>query len=152
MKDKIRIHNSQERNLVVRNKAQIEIGQLHYGFKPIGLWYSVGNEWLGWCKENMSGWIYPYNYILKLDMAKMLLLTNSGQVNWFNNKYKIYPYDEIKSIHYIDWERVALKYGGIEINPYLWEMRLSISSLWYSAWDCASGCVWNKGVILSCVL
>jgi len=56
----------------------------------------------------------------------------------------------------IDWEAVAKRYTGIEIEPYNWERRnsgpnnnYSMSMLWYYGWDCASGCVWELDALVS---
>lgn len=46
---------------------------------------------------------------------------------------------------YMNYGKVAEKYGGIEITPYLWEKRLN--SMWYYGWDCASGCVWDRSAV-----
>lgn len=47
----------------------------------------------------------------------------------------------------IDWLRVKTQYGGIEIAPYQWKRRLS--SFWYYGWDCASGAIWDRDVLIS---
>lgn len=141
----ILIHNTKEKELVISNRNQ------RSDYKPNGLWYGIGNEWLDWCKSEMPDWIYLYNYVLELNMAKILLITNLRQFNQFNNEYSFRPCKEIQSLCYIDWKRVALKYSGIEISPYLGKRRLCRGSSWYYGWDCASGCVWNKEAVLSCI-
>ena len=142
---KVRIHNSIEKNLIFKDRVQDD-----KRLKPKGLWYGIDNEWLDWCNE-MPGWIHQHNYTLKLDMSKILLITNSVQLDRFTDEYKIYPLSVAKFLLFIDWKKIALKYSGIEINPYLWERRLDMNSTWYYGWDCASGCVWNKEAVLSCV-
>lgn len=140
----LRTHNSKNNNLEVENRTQ------NNRLKPAGLWYGIGSEWLDWCKSEMPGWVHPYNYVLELDIAKMLIITNLEEFDRFYEEYNFCPCDESSGIRYIDWKRVVLKYGGIEISPYLWERRLDINSMWYYGWDCASGCVWYKDIILSC--
>lgn len=46
---------------------------------------------------------------------------------------------------FINYGKVALSYGAMEVTPYLHKRRLS--SMWYYGWDCASGCVWEKKAI-----
>ena len=137
----VKIHNSKRDKLVIINRVQ------NNDYKPVGLWYGIDNEWLNWCKSEMPNWIHPYNYVLELNKAKMVIITNLAQFDQFHNEYKRSILGS-RYICYIDWERVALKYGGIEINPYLWERRLPVECIWYYGWDCASGCIWNKEVVL----
>ena len=42
----------------------------------------------------------------------------------------------------VDWHKVALIWDGIEICPYQRSLRLGTIG-WYSAWDVASGCIWQ---------
>lgn len=45
----------------------------------------------------------------------------------------------------IDWPKVAKRYGGIEITPYIYKARMT--HLWYYGWDVASGCVWLASAV-----
>lgn len=56
-------------------------------------------------------------------------------------------FPEISNLYDIDWQRIAEKYPGVEIAPYLWKKRHTAN--WYYNWDCASGVVWDINVIKS---
>lgn len=51
----------------------------------------------------------------------------------------------------IMWPKVAKEYQGIIISPYQWERRDFFGTFWYSGWDCASGCIWDKEAIKSII-
>jgi len=137
-----RIHNRNSPSLIFKGVKQLNS---MYDTKPQGLWYGINKAWIKWCKGEMPHWIYKYNYELKLDLSKMLIITNKEQLINFNNKYR----NNLNILTYIDWWEVAKEYSGIEINPFLHSMRFDIrtNGLWYSLWDCSSGCIWNKDVI-----
>ena len=61
------------------------------GFKPVGLWLSVNNEWEVWCQENG---FYKYNYdncwiheFSINESANILLIQNTDDFEIFTNKY-----------------------------------------------------------------
>jgi hypothetical protein len=139
-----RIHNSSEGNLVLSNREQ----KGNFVYKPNGLWYGIDEEWLDWCKSEEQDWIHRYNYELEVDLSKMLMIGNKEQLMQFHSQfYKLF--NGFDHIGCIDWESVANKYAGLEINPYLWECRLLPDVIWYYGWDCASGCIWDVSIILS---
>jgi len=79
------------------------------------------------------------------DGANILMIENGLQLMDFHREFKA---DLIPgSLEYIDWGRVVQKYDGIIIAPYQWHLRLNDEIFWYYSWDCASGCVWNLGVV-----
>ena len=139
-----RIHNSGIENLVLVNSKQGG----NFVYKPNGLWYGIDEAWLNWCKSNEPEWIHKNNYELEVDLSKILIISSGEQLKEFRKRfYKLFrKYDTIGCV---DWKSVASSYSGIEINPYLWECRLSLDTVWYYGWDCASGCIWDVGVILS---
>jgi hypothetical protein len=47
----------------------------------------------------------------------------------------------------IEWRKVAERFDGIIIAPYIWQRRLDLESSWYYSWDCASGCIWNASAV-----
>ena len=49
----------------------------------------------------------------------------------------------------IQWDRVAERYQGIVITPYIWSRRLEPETHWYYPWDCASGCIWDGEAVES---
>ncbi len=112
--------------------------------KPEGLWYGVDASWLDWCvSEGFRS--YKLLYGLQLDLSSMLVLTTVDEVKAFAKKYAgaLYPGS---FVNYIDWAKVAKEFGGIEISPYQWDLRLS-DIRWYYGWDVASGCIWDPAVV-----
>ena len=127
-----RIHNSNSKHLVFK---PIENKQTSH--KPIGLYYSIGNEWRDWCKSEEPTWVHKYNFELIINPEKILILDSYEEIKGFNQLY-------CKGFD-VDWERVCKQYYGIELNPYLYESKFEF--MWYSMWDVASGCIWNKKAI-----
>jgi hypothetical protein len=135
-------------------------GQYALSPKPAGLWYAVGSEWIDWCQSEMPEWVGDKYYrievtdkVLKVDTLEKLrkFEENFGEVEA--------PYKFDTTIDHpmvinsqrretmINWERVARQYAGIEIAPYRREFIQQYS--WYSPWDVASGCIWDKSGIKS---
>ena len=126
--------------------------------KPKGLWYEVDGDWRRWCEAESFGDISKHTlFRLTLGEERMLNIRNVRQLDKFHDEY-------IKSEMHtspidgqpfefglgIRWDRVALRFDGIEIAPYLWERRLASGFIWYYGWDCASGCIWRpKGATLT---
>lgn len=146
IKDKI---NDTDR--VVMDKKEITspkfpVEQKESSYKPSGLWYALGEEWINWCKSEMPEWMGEYIYKLDIDMSKVLHIKNSSQLKIFTNEYKNEKsYHEYGSDCKINWKKVSENYNGIEISPYLYDMRMKY--MWYYGWDVASGCIWNENVI-----
>jgi hypothetical protein len=116
-----------------------------YPFKPTGVWYATGDEWLEWCRTDMPGWIRPNLYRLTLDKSRMLIMRTASELRAFTKKY---AHPDVLARHnamHLDWARVANEYTGIEIAPYIYECRFDL--MWYYGWDVASGCVWDKSII-----
>lgn len=116
--------------------------------KPRGLWLSVDDAWLDWCRgENFHlehcEWAIPVSI---REGATVLGLATEEDLDAFTREYRRRPsrarppYVETNSL-LIDWSAVARWFDGIVISPYQWGRRLELP--WYYGWDCASGCVWN---------
>ena len=43
-------------------------------FKPRGLWYAIGTEWVDWVRGNMPEWESDHIYKIELDDSKILHL------------------------------------------------------------------------------
>lgn len=113
-------------------------------FKPVGLWYSVGNEWAEWCKsEGFRDTDAQTCYRLEVDESKILRLTTPEEILAFTAEYSIGT-----EFWGIDWARLAGEYGGIEIAPYSWELRYDNRTSWYYTWDVASGCLWDPEALV----
>lgn len=128
------------------------VKQLNKHFKPSGLWYGIDDAWIDWVSSEMPNWLHELKYEVELSpSASLLVLSSAREIIDFTRKF----HDE--ALRQIDWSRVAKEYDGIEINPYeKWgvlndgdnELGWSLM-MWYSAWDCSSGCVWNSKAINS---
>ena len=113
--------------------------------KPVGLWYSVGNEWIEWCRiEEFYTQDPKFIYALAVDESKLLRLVSVLDILAFTAEFGD-PHDSYN----IDWPAVAQRWGGIEIAPYQWELRLDRRTCWYYSWDVASGCLWEPSMLLS---
>ena len=141
----MRIHMSRQpiEKLYDRDQAR------HPGFKPLGLWYGCGTEWLEWINENEPRWRGEWLYSVVLQQnANILFLSSVDDMNSFENKHRNHdafsicsPLLKTSLMVNIDWAMVAKDYDGIEISPYQWSERLE--RMWYYGWDVASGCMWN---------
>jgi len=117
--------------------------------KPKGLWYGINDSWMNWCKNEMPNWIpkKPIYYEITLDDRYILFLKSRSDILKFTEEFGqlICQKSELRMI---DWTMVAKLYSGIEINPYQWECRLGLETLWYYGWDVSSGCIWDQKGIL----
>lgn len=137
------IHNSPKPITKFRSTP---LSKQQIDFKPTGIWYSVGNEWHKWVRSEMPDWEGRYNYRLSVDKSNILHLGNYEQLVAFTKQYGV-PNDSSGKIRnaQIDWPKIASKYKGIEISPYIRKARSAF--LWYYGWDIASGCVWDASAI-----
>lgn len=117
---------------------------------------------------------YKYRVILNKD-AKLIIITNEKELDDFSDAvgfWKRYvpdhPLEKVraeekkikealnpltdmsirqkeKDNRIIDWIYVYGLYDGIIINP--WIESKKNSYLWYSGWECASGCIWGLKAI-----
>jgi len=118
-----------------------------YG-KPRGFWLSVDgpSDWKEWCESNewrTEALAFRMPFVVSPD-ANVLMITNSDELVAFDAEYGTVDHG---FIHNIDWPKVAERYDGIVIAPYIWPYRLAPDFLWYYSWDCASGCFWNLQMI-----
>lgn len=139
------------------NKKEIKNSYLYQqklGYKPSGLWYGINWEWEEWCKSEMPQWLHKNHFSLEIDTTKILILDSVKKIEDFHKEYGELPdwmkKDKLKIIknhEYINWEKVAEKYSGIEISPYQYSLRFKL--MWYYGWDIASGCIWSLDCIQS---
>jgi hypothetical protein len=118
-----------------------------YG-KPRGFWLSVDgpDDWKAWCESNewrTEALEFRMAFTVSPD-ADVLVLTNVDELVAFADEYGVIEHG---SLHNIDWVKVAERYDGIIIAPYIWPYRLELDYIWYYGWDCASGCFWNLKMI-----
>lgn len=127
-----------------------------YG-KPVGLWLSDETEddgWKSWCtgEEWALGNLEHATAFELVEGHNVLLIHTDEALVAFQAEYGI-PDPHFEQLfpkggnHYrgIDWPRVTAEYDGILITPHLWGSRFDM--LWYSGWDCASGCFWNLDAV-----
>jgi len=110
-------------------------------FKPCGLWYGVGREWLDWIRAEHFHEQIGHIYRLHLNRSGMRMVRTVDALDKFNARY-VRP----EGSHSLNWPAVMLAYSGIEIAPYQYSRRFDLS--WYYSWDVASGCVWDPSAVL----
>lgn len=125
--------------------------------KPEGLWVSVGPSWLEWCRAESFA-LDRFEHVTRIvlaDDARILRVAGPLELDDFNHEFRGpsrgYPHETDRDI---EWARVAERYDGIVIAPYVWERRLSMNHdgehyNWYYGWDVASGCIWHPRAIAS---
>ena len=133
-------------------------------FKPNGLWFAVGDEWLRFIIDNEYNDIkYRYLYEVVVDKNKMIIINNLQELYEFSEKYGV---KQNKKVYEINWKNVVdkTKKYGILINPNLKYIILKYKTKndkyfdyfayfqgmeWYLTWDVSSGAVWNHKAIKS---
>lgn len=124
-------------------------GEQKADFKPVGFWYGVDGDWERWCRGEQWGLHGEmFEHELALGKERLLVLSSASDIDSFHDEFKGELFPGCKYFEYVDWQRVAERWDGIEIAPYQWDRRLNgAAHTWYYAWDCASGCIWRpKGV------
>ncbi len=101
-------------------------------YKPRGLWYACGLEWLEWCSSEQPDWIGSWVYAVELNPRHIFYIDTEAKLDAFAAEYTLG--------RELDWPRVAQEYAGVEFCPYFWDKRYELN--WYSMLDVASGCVW----------
>lgn len=126
-------------------------------YKPNGLWFGKGNEWLQFITYGGdASWVDSYNYMyeIKINKENLIVIDDHQALIEFNQKYKT------KQPFYINWQRVVdeTKKDGILISVnfkeiyYTKNINLQYNDYlpdWYSTWDIASGAIWNSNGIKS---
>lgn len=116
-------------------------------YKPKGLWYAVGTEWIDWVESKMPNWAGDKFYKIEIT-DKVLKIDTEEKLIAFNRRY-VEGNEEVPERRRREgapnWPLLAMHYSGIEISPYQYEFRFNY--MWYYGWDVASGCIWNKSGI-----
>ncbi len=130
-------------------------------FKPQGLWFALGAEWLQHMKKtNFRMTRYNYLYSIEVDLNKLILITNMTELHKFSSLY-CKPSQQYGSVCYeVNWRRAIreTKKAGILISPNLKHLinkhkpeyvpTTTFSEMeWYVTWDVASGAIWNAKAI-----
>ena len=122
--------------------------------KPKGCWITDDSDdcWNAWCVAEsfeLRGLTHKHEVIL--DESGVLSLCKAYELDDFTAEFGVdiwWGTDEHPRKYKnrcIAWEKVAAKYDGLIITPYIWQRRMELN--WYYTWDCASGCIWNVRAI-----
>jgi hypothetical protein len=115
------------------------------GFKPTGLWYSCGDEWVDWLESEMPSWLNRVNYLYRIEVnqERILTLRNPKDFEFIKDNFKS---DDGFGVN---WKKIQDEgYAGIEICP--WQSSIKwdfLNYAWYGGWDVASGCIWDPAGI-----
>ena len=118
--------------------------------KPDGLWVSAGHgedSWPSWCRSERFG-LERFTHVTEIVLgedARILYLEGHDAITGFDAVFGETP-SWCYWRTYISWYRVAERYQGIVIAPYIWSQRMG-DCFWYYTWDCASGCIWDASAI-----
>ncbi len=126
--------------------AQRTYEQTRPTFKPNGFWLTLDGEdgWKAWCESESFalGSLANRTEFRIRDDANIVRLSTASDVAQFTALYAARG-----MTGWVDWAQVIDRYDGVLITPYLWSARMAFETLWYSTWDCASGCFWNLDAI-----
>lgn len=114
-----------------------------YDDKPNGFWYGFGDKWIDWVETAGPEYMGEYVYEVDIKSSKILQIKNYSEIIKFTQEYRSIKQIVPGIIFFIDWQKIELKYDGIEINPYMGQARTNEKTIWYYSWDVASGCIWN---------
>ena len=128
-------------------EPKIPSGQQRVGFKPVGLWYGLGTEWIDWVREEMPEWESENVFEIKIDESRILKIDSEAGIRDLTREFGLSYRSPSGGVYDIDWPRIAKLYSGIEISPYQRGMRYDKVASWYYTWDIASGCIWGNDVI-----
>lgn len=132
-----RIHTSE---LPIHRVDRKPVIQTNITDRPNGFWYDLNGDWNRFCNESGNlQWIYRHNYKVDISKANILTLSSLAQVQSFAMVYG----DKGRFNVFINWQKVAMCYDGIEVQQYKPQWFSDIYSSWFYLWDCASGCIWN---------
>jgi hypothetical protein len=132
-------------------------------FKPNGLWFGQGDEWLQHMKKtNFRMNRYNYLYELELNMDEILLISTVKDLYNFSERFctSKSKRHETSFCFAINWDKVISKTNksGIVISPNLKKIIKKYKDNyldyfegmeWYLTWDVASGVVWNTKAVKS---
>lgn len=130
--DNMRIHMSHGPITLKNVSPQQEDGW----YKPYGLWYGFGNSWINWVRDNVPDWEGTHIYEVIFPNTKNIKkVSNTQDAAEFTKEFQVGEHP------FLNWQKVAQNYEGIEMNPYHSNLRWEYP--WYFSLEVASGCVWN---------
>ena len=109
----LRSHMTKRKALSLKKRYK----QSNEEFKPVGLWYSLDDEWAEWCWCSMPQWITKYSHYLEVDLSRILVIETPDDLQRFEDEFSV----QIRQSRFrsLNWKSVAEKYSGIEIRN-LW--------------------------------
>lgn len=120
--------------------------------KPNGFWFSIGDEWVDWCKSEMPHWVEEHDYSLQLGtIDRIFIISSVEDAILLDMNYSI----DKSYRRRIDWQRLARHADGIivlnyhEIKAELRQRGTLLNFMFFAAWDVSSGCIWNLNAIKS---
>lgn len=141
-------HYTDNSNLVLEN-TNFSFGTT---FKPEGLWLSYDKNhygWKDWClSENYRLDKLKYKYEVDINMNKILNIDSREKLIYLINNFQDCYLD-----YQINWNTLKEYYSGIAFIPYCrsWiyiDNNFNFqSTIWYSAIDCESICIWDLSTI-----
>jgi len=138
-----KIHISKGGDLKFKN---VPINEQEIHFKPKGLWFSFGTEWIDFVTREYRGNNYSIQnvnvYDIETNDSKILTIGMENESLFLET----YGVENDSDSMNVDWKKVASDWSGVEIliNP----RELNERWLW-STWDIPSGCVWDISGIKS---
>lgn len=127
-------------------------------FKPQGLWYSYGAEWIRFLHheyiEYSEDWAYErinyYKTLFEINLnfkSKLLKLKTKNDAINFTKTYGVVVPSRHRYIynHLINWNKVAKEYDGIDSVFKGW----SYDFYWLATWDINGGCLFNNKCVES---
>lgn len=117
-----------------------------YSFKPSGLFFANGNEWLDFCKVNYFN-RNKYRYCYRIESLDESFILQLGQSNYrdFISKYGL----RNDNISYIDWDQIKGEYKGFYLSDDLIRpssiANFDFSAIW-SSFDVETLVIWDRNV------
>lgn len=124
------------------------------GFKPRGVWYSMGSAWHDWARVDMPEKVKKTFSVHEVELEhgalkKMAVIQTPSELKTFHDKYsRLAP----SGFRDIAWDEVAKGHGGFEIRNYQRIKSALLHSqdhLWMKTFDVDSGCIWDFELVKS---
>ena len=118
-------------------------------FKPKGLYFAIGNEWVRHCEDTgFAPNTYRFEYKLspQFKPTKIFKLTKDNELD-FLKRYGIDREDE-QLFTRIRWNKVSQEYNGIHITDELVHSKETNNGLLWRAFDVETLVLWSTDAIL----
>lgn len=119
-----------------------------WGDKPCGLWLSVGEQWLDFCRSDI-GRLPRTVQEVRVDESRLLRVPDEDALRAFTDRFQTEPPRSEWDTAKIDWRAVAELYAGILIPFYSKRVFAEDFRMrWFYSWDVGCACVWDADAIL----